>query len=428
MRFGVPEEDAANHTMVVSPGAIVPGFDDPDYDDGRYRRRGRRAGGRGDGEPLLQRLLFSRRLIYVLGALAAVLAAVLLGWYLTSGQYTTVPRVTGWSQGLARKELKGLGLTVHVGAPRHSDLAAGLIVATDPRHGAKVKAHATVTLFLSLGPVKVAVPDVSGQPVQQAISVLKGAGLRVATPVPTPSDTIAAGVVVSTNPPAGTLTPKDRPVTVMVSAGPPLPNFVGAQFAEAQAAAQQGGFQLNQVADTKSNQPQGTITGQSPAAGTPITSGEVVTVNVSNGPPQVSVPDVQGMSVDHATSVLQQAGFQVQVVPPDAGHAQGGDVLVRLLPDRKSSPEPAVSAEVWAVAGGRMILAGMWPGQDLAGWAEQVRPAVAFAMGMLIELEDHGADLGARHRVRLADADTTRMGVLPGITSGRVPVTGRPQG
>jgi beta-lactam-binding protein with PASTA domain len=310
MRFGTPPEEAVNHTMVVSPGTIVPGFDDPDYDDGRY---GRRRSRRGDGEPLLQRLLFSRRLIYVLGALAAVLAAVLLGWYLTSGQQLTVPKVTSWSQGLARKELKGLGLTVRVGAPRHSDIATGLIVGTDPRAGATIASHGTVTLHLSLGPVKVQVPSVAGEPVQQAIVALKGAGLKVGTPVPTPSDTIPVGDVVSTNPAGGALTPKNKPVTVLVSAGPPLPSFVGAQVSAAQIEAQQGGYQLNQVADPKSTQPQGTITGQSPAAGTPVTSGEVVTVNVSNGPPQVAVPDVQGMTLDQATSVLQAAGFQVQV-------------------------------------------------------------------------------------------------------------------
>jgi serine/threonine-protein kinase len=316
MRFGVPEDGAANHTMVVSPGTIVPGFDDPDYDDGRYgRRRSRRDRRRGDGEPLLQRLLFSRRLIYVLGAVAAVLAAVLLGWYLTSGQQTTVPQVTGFSPGLASKELKGLGLTVRTGAARHSNsIAAGQIVATDPRAGTRIANHGTVTLHLSLGPVKVLVPDVTGEPAAQAISTLKSHGLKVAAPVQAPSDTVPAGVVLSTSPAAGTLAPKDRPVTVTVSAGPPLPNFVGAQVAAAQIQAAQGGYQLNQVADTKSNQPQGTITGQSPAAGSPITSGEVVTVNVSQGPPQVEVPDVQGMTVDQATSVLQAAGFQVQVV------------------------------------------------------------------------------------------------------------------
>jgi eukaryotic-like serine/threonine-protein kinase len=314
MRFGAPAESAVNHTMVVAPGAIVPGFDDPDYDDGRYRRRFRRhGGGHGDGEPLLQRLLFSRRLIYVLGALAVVLAAVLLGWYLSAGQYTKVPQVTGFPQSLARTELKGLGLHVRVGAPRHSDVATGHVVATDPRAGSKVKSDGTVTLFLSLGPVKVAVPQVTGQAVAQAISALKAAGFKTVTQVQVPSDTVNQGIVVSTDPAGGTLAPKNQPIAVQVSAGPPLPNFVGAQFAAAQAAAAAGGYQVNQVPDTKSTQPQGTVTGQSPAAGTPVTPNEVVTLNVSSGPPEVSVPDVTGMSLDQATSTLQQAGFQVQV-------------------------------------------------------------------------------------------------------------------
>jgi serine/threonine-protein kinase len=316
MRFGPPGEEAANHTLVVSPGTILPGFDDPDDDRGGHRRRSpRRERYRGDGEPLLQRLLFSRRLIYLLGALAAILGGVLLAWYLSSGQYTTVPQVTGWTQALARTELKGLGLTVREGPGRHSDtVAAGHIVATDPRAGSRIPSGGTIRLFLSLGPVTVQVPPVSGQPVQQAIAQLRQAGLQVTQPVTTtPSATIPAGTVISTNPPGGTQWPKNKPVTVTVSGGAPLPNFSGAPLAAAQAAAQQGGYQINPVTDTKSTQPSGTITGQSPAAGTAITPGEVVTVNVSAGPAEVAVPDVLGQKVDDARQTLQQAGFQVQV-------------------------------------------------------------------------------------------------------------------
>jgi hypothetical protein len=41
-------------------------------------------------------------------------------------------------------------------------------------------------------------------------------------------------------------------------------------------------------------------------------------------------------------------------------------------------------------------------------------------MGMLTELEDHGADLGAYHRVDLeAAAVTATAGVPAGVTSGR---------
>jgi eukaryotic-like serine/threonine-protein kinase len=308
-----PDADGANHTMVVSPGEIVPGFGDPGYDGG-YGRRGYRRG-RGDGEPLLQRMLFSRRLIWVLGGLAAVLGVVLLVWWLTAGQFTTVPNVSTFPAALARTELSGLGLKVRTGAPVHSNIPAGHIVSTSPRAGAEIKNGGTITLVPSLGPVKIVVPSVAGEPSAQAITTLKQAGLRVSGPVQTPSDTIQAGIVVSTNPPAQTDWPQDKPVTVLVSSGPPLPSFVGAPVASAEAAAQAGGYQISQVTVPNSNQPAGTVISQSPRAGTAIQPGEVVTVDVSPGPPLVQVPDVQGQTVQQAEQELEAAGFNVSVQP-----------------------------------------------------------------------------------------------------------------
>ncbi len=79
-----------------------------------------------------------------------------------------------------------------------------------------------------------------------------------------------------------------------------------------------------------------------------------------------------------------------------APSAFGGDVLVRLLRDDppEGQPPPAARVQVYAVIGGRLILVATWPGHDLDGWPERIRPAAAFAMGVLTELEEHGADLG----------------------------------
>jgi eukaryotic-like serine/threonine-protein kinase len=158
----------------------------------------------------------------------------------------------------------------------------------------------------------ISMPQVTGQPQAAAIAAIKKAGLTPGQII-TAASTIATGTVISTNPVAGTSWPQPRPVTITVSAGPPLPNFVGEPFSAAQGQAQSGGYQLNQVADTNSTQPPGTITSQLPAPGTPITPGEVVTVHVSTGPPQVPVPDVRGLPVDQAKQILEQAGFQVTV-------------------------------------------------------------------------------------------------------------------
>ncbi len=121
------------------------------------------------------------------------------------------------------------------------------------------------------------------------------------------------------------------------------------------------------------------------------------------------------------------AGFLARHLRRDELHAYGSDVLVRLLPDAGRPGLPHICAQVWVVLGGRLILAGNWDRQDLGRWPEQIRPAVAFAMGMVTELEENGADLGARHRVRLDDPDTATVGVPLGITSGRA-APGQPGG
>jgi serine/threonine-protein kinase len=216
--------------------------------------------------------------------------------------------------GTARTELQNLGFSVKMGPSQHDNaVPSGDVIRTDPAIGASASRGAVVTITASTGPVMIGVPQVTGLPQAAAVAALRKAGLTPGGVTAAGSSTIPPGIVISTNPVAGTSWPQPRPVAITVSAGPPLPSFVGQQFQTAQAAALAGGYQLNQVPDTNSSQPQGTITGQSPAAGTPITKGEVVTVQVSNGPPQVPVPNVVGMSVADATNALQAAGFQVQV-------------------------------------------------------------------------------------------------------------------
>ena len=307
----------ANHTLVVPAGG--PGYDGLPYGGVPYSegdgpayppRRGGRFRG---GEPVLQRWLFSRRFVYLSLGIAAAVIIGLVAWWVTDGQFVTVPQVTGMAIGTARSELQNLGFTVKVGQGVHSNtVAKGDVAATDPGTGASTKRGTTVTIIESTGPVMLGVPQVTGLTEAAAQAELRKAGLTPGSVTTAASDTIPVGVVISTNPVAGTSWPEAKPVGITVSAGPPLPNFVGQQFAAAQTEAQTGGYQLQQ--QTVSNSAaQGTIVGQSPGAGSPITKGEVVTVQVSNGPPEVNIPNVQGLSVHDATQELEQAGFQVSL-------------------------------------------------------------------------------------------------------------------
>jgi eukaryotic-like serine/threonine-protein kinase len=309
----------ANHTLIVPAGGLagdgVP-YGGLPYGEGdgppAYPRR--RAGRYRGGEPVLQRWLFSRRLAYLTLALAVVVIVGLITWWVTDGQYATVPSVSAMAAGTARAELQNVGFAVKFGPSQHSNVVAkGAVIRTDPAVGSSAKRGATVTVTVSLGPVMISVPQVTGLNQAAAEAALRKAGLTPGAVTQAASSTIGAGIVISTDPAAGVSWPQNRRVGLTVSAGPPLPDFVGQQFQAAQGQAQSGGYQLQQVTDASSNQPQGTITSQSPAPGTPITPGEVVIVHVSNGPPEVAVPDVTGDTVGEATRILEKAGFQVQV-------------------------------------------------------------------------------------------------------------------
>jgi hypothetical protein len=98
--------------------------------------------------------------------------------------------------------------------------------------------------------------------------------------------------------------------------------------------------------------------------------------------------------------------FTAQVLPGAGALAFGGDVVVRVAPDDPAAgqPPPAARVQVYAVLGGQVVPVASWPAQDLDAWPEQIRPAVAFAMGVLTELEEHDADLGAHVQVDLTRA------------------------
>jgi hypothetical protein len=121
-------------------------------------------------------------------------------------------------------------------------------------------------------------------------------------------------------------------------------------------------------------------------------------------------------------------GFTAQHLHRHELRAHGGDVLVRVTPGAGSPGQPEVRAQVWAVIAGQLVLAGSWDQQSPDGWAEQVRPAAAFAMGMITELEETGADLGPSRLVRLDDPDAATVGVPFGITAARATAPGLPAG
>lgn len=119
---------------------------------------------------------------------------------------------------------------------------------------------------------------------------------------------------------------------------------------------------------------------------------------------------------------LPGALFTAWHLAEDSRHGHGGDVLIRLAPAGGGGLAPAaIDVSLWAILSGRLIPVAAWDGHDLDGWPERIRPAAAFAMGILAELEEHdGADLRAGDRVDLdAAAAVAVPGIPPRLTFGR---------
>lgn len=336
----VPDQTSAvNHTLVV-PADSAYGDYPPRYLGHRAARQRQRA------EPWLPDLLFGRRGLYLLGGLGLVLVIALATWWLSSGRYMKIPTMRGLTVSAATTDLRNLGLHVRLGQAEHNTLPKGEIVTTSPTAGTKATGGSTVILTVSLGPVLISMPNVTGQPLAQAEALVKQAHLILGQVLKATSSSVPVGNVISTTPTAYTNWPQNKPVNLTISEGPGLANFVGQPVAAAISAAQAGGFTINQVPAT-SDQPAGTVISQSPGANTPITQGEVVTVRVSQGPPPVPVPDVQGWPLEQAIKALRQAGFQVQV---DSGIF--GDHVTSYEPSGSQPKGTTITLHVGLLGGG----------------------------------------------------------------------------
>jgi serine/threonine-protein kinase len=124
---------------------------------------------------------------------------------------------------------------------------------------------------------------------------------------------VEEGFVFDQNPTEGTGVENGSRVLIMVSSGKPeveIPSVVGQTRDSAVAELTQAGLDA-QVVEVNSDKEAGTVTKQSPAAGTVVIDGTRVQINVSTGPRPVTVPNVIGLPYDQAASELQSAGFEV---------------------------------------------------------------------------------------------------------------------
>ncbi len=236
-----------------------------------------------------------------------------LGWWDSAKTLTVPPDVVGKTADAATTELHQVGFSHVATQPQTSaTVPSGSVVTTNPAPGSRLQSNKPVTLLVSSGPVQVKVPDVTNQPQAAATTTLTNAGFKV-TSTSAASPTVATGNVISTNPAAGVSAAQGSAVQLVVSTGKQqvkIPSLVGQTPGVAGNTLGNLGLVVGtQNAESSATVPAGEVTRTEPPAGTMVAAGSSVTVFVSSGPPQVTVPDLTNDTQSAAQAALQAAGL-----------------------------------------------------------------------------------------------------------------------
>lgn len=189
------------------------------------------------------------------------------------------------------------------------------------------------TWYLTLGPGRrVSVPDVTGLAVTEAEARVKAAGLKWTRAADVFSDTVAAGVVVSTDPSPGQRVSPGSELTVVVSQGIEqvvVPALPGTTKDEATKLLDDARLRLGAVTEEYSTTVEaGKIISCAPRSGATVNHSSAVAVVVSKGPRPATVPNVVGMPQAEAETALKEAGLVPgQVVEVTSDTVEPGKVV-----------------------------------------------------------------------------------------------------
>lgn len=238
-------------------------------------------------------------------------------------------------------QIGGESITLDAVADSYSD-----VFAIDDGNGTKI-AVSTIPSMTDLiaaitpPPGTVTVPDVVGFEHGEAETLIAAEGLVAATAFE-PSDTVDAGLVISTDPAGGSEVAPGSQVMVNVSTGietVAVPDVVGQP--EADAVAELEGAGLVAVVEVQESEglEEGLVIETNPSADTVVGIGTEVKVVVSGGPGETVVPDFHGMTADEAAAAAEDAGLSVSVAPDPDNPDPDGVVI-------DQDPHPGVTVPI----------------------------------------------------------------------------------
>jgi len=221
------------------------------------------------------------------------------------GDEVAVPNLSGLSMAEAESMTEHLGLGLGLENRYYSTIVPiGRVIAQSPAAGTVVRREWQVRVTESLGPQKVAIPDVMGQPLREAAIAIERVGLDLGSVARLPGTGNEADIVIAQSPPP-TATGADRPRVSLLLSEPEvaegtayvMPDLTGLGYSAASAMVVRAGLRMGPV-ETKSaaipavsmgaaltpiqaTVKPGMVLGQVPSAGSKVMAGDVVKLVVA---------------------------------------------------------------------------------------------------------------------------------------------------
>lgn len=205
------------------------------------------------------------------------------------------------------------------------EVEPGIVVEQSPEAGSKVISGSQVKLVVSASMDDINVPNIYNLNDEKAKKALANEGLTNYKFTTISSETVEEGLVVYTEPKAGTVVSSDTQIVVFVSSGPTtkevvnieVPDVTGLKQEGARAFLEKMGFKNVNFVTQDDLRPKGVVISQSPAAGSSATADDKIKVVISSGETttttkptskvslSVSLPKIVNESGEYVTDTLE---------------------------------------------------------------------------------------------------------------------------
>ena len=174
-----------------------------------------------------------------------------------------------------------------------------------------------ILLFNMLSPKTIEIPDVANMEPEEAKETLEKAGFVIGKEREQNSDEVEEGLVIKTDPKAGLTRVEGTKINLIISIGNEeieMDDYIGQGIDQVTTVLNNMDFKDIELEYEHSDQPAGTIIGQSPEAGEKVVAEDTtVTLTISEGVRYVTVPDLNGFNQTAISEYERNTGLNIEV-------------------------------------------------------------------------------------------------------------------